>query len=69
VVLPVSQGSHLIAFVCLGPKSSGDVYTPTDFAWLSAIADKISEILRRFDTGEMEHQVGVIKKALRREAL
>jgi hypothetical protein len=69
VVLPVSQGNLLVSFVCLGPKSSGDVYTPTDFTWLSTIADKISEILRRFDTREIEHQVGVIKEALRREVL
>ncbi len=37
VVIPVRHGAELAAFVCLGPRSSGDVYTPVDRALLGAL--------------------------------
>lgn len=39
-VVPVVHGS-LVAFLCLGRKWSGDVYTATDLALLSALAERI----------------------------
>jgi len=42
VVVPVRHREDLLGFVCLGEKSSGDVYTSTDIALLSAVADKAS---------------------------
>jgi hypothetical protein len=36
VLVPFRRGPDLVAFSCLGPKRSGDIYTPTDLAWLGA---------------------------------
>jgi hypothetical protein len=49
VVVPVQQGDSLAAFLCLGPKRSGDVYTSTDLSLLAAVAETISQRLERFD--------------------
>ncbi|MCZ6784464.1 MAG: hypothetical protein O7G30_14270, partial [Proteobacteria bacterium] len=53
VVVPVRQGDALAAFVCLGPKRSGDVYTPTDLSHLAAVAETVSQRLQRFDQDEV----------------
>ena len=49
VVVPFRGGSELLAFSCLGPKRSGDIYTPTDLAWLGAVAGKVSDRLLALD--------------------
>jgi hypothetical protein len=36
VLVPIRGGAELAAFWCLGPKRSGDIYTPTDLALLNA---------------------------------
>jgi class 3 adenylate cyclase len=66
VVVPVHQGEALSAFLCLGPKRSGDVYTPTDLSLLAAIAEKVSAELRRFDQEETIRQGREMQEALRR---
>jgi two-component system, sensor histidine kinase len=38
VVLPIHQDGRLDAFLCLGPKHSGDIYTRTDTDALAAVA-------------------------------
>jgi hypothetical protein len=43
VGLPIRRGKTLAAFLCLGPKRSGDIYTATDVALLMAVAARISE--------------------------
>jgi hypothetical protein len=48
VVVPVVVGDALAAFVCLGPKRSGDIYTATDLAHLASIAQTMVDQLRRF---------------------
>jgi adenylate cyclase len=53
MVLPVRRGADLAAFICLGPKLSGDLYTPTDRNLLSFVAEKISGELQRFDQEQM----------------
>lgn len=53
MVLPVRRGGDLAAFICLGPKLSGDLYTPTDRNLLSFVAEKISGELQRFDQEQM----------------
>ena len=66
VVVPVRRGDELVAFVCLGPKHSGDVYTSTDLSWLAAVADKVSTELLRFDDAEIIRQGRAMQEQLRR---
>lgn len=49
VLLPLRRGDRVDAFVCLGEKGSGDVFTGADLALLDALADRLSLELRRFD--------------------
>lgn len=49
VVVPARRG-ELQAFVCLGGKRSGDVYTATDLALLAAVADKLASEIHRLVT-------------------
>jgi adenylate cyclase len=67
VLIPVrSQGSPLAAFLCLGPKRSGDIYTTTDLALLTAVGAKVSAELQRFDEAEIARQARAMQDALRR---
>jgi class 3 adenylate cyclase len=67
VLIPVRpQGSLLAAFLCLGPKRSGDIYTTTDLALLTAVGDKVSAELQRFDEAEIARQARAMQDALRR---
>jgi class 3 adenylate cyclase len=66
VLLPIGRHEPLTAFVCLGPKRSGDVYTPTDLALLAAVADKVSGELRLFGEAEIRRQAQAMQEALRR---
>lgn len=66
VLLPVGSIGSLAAFVCLGHKRSGDVYTSTDLALLAAVADKVSGELRRFDEAEIHRHTRAMQEALRR---
>jgi class 3 adenylate cyclase len=63
VVLPLGR---LTAFMCLGQKRSGDVYTVTDLALLAAIAEKMSGELRLFDEADIRRQAQAMQDALRR---
>jgi len=45
VLVPIRREAELAAFYCLGPKRSGDIYTPTDLAWLGAVAGAVSDRL------------------------
>jgi adenylate cyclase len=66
VVVPVHQGDALVAFLCLGPKFSGDVYTSTDLSLLAAVAEKVSTELRRFDQDEVIREGREMQESLRR---
>jgi class 3 adenylate cyclase len=66
VLLPVRRGPDLVAFACLGPKRSGDIYTPTDLAWLGAVAGKISDRLSSLDAAAVAEQARAMHDALRR---
>ncbi len=66
VVVPVRQGDALAAFVCLGPKRSGDVYTSTDLSLLAAVAATISHQLQRFDQDEVIREGREMQESLRR---
>jgi class 3 adenylate cyclase len=66
VIAPIHRGHELAAFVCLGDKRSGDVYTPTDLTLLSAVAHKASSELWRFDEAELRRKGLEMQQALRR---
>jgi class 3 adenylate cyclase len=66
VVVPVRQGDALAAFVCLGPKRSGDVYTSTDLSLLTAVAQTVSHQLQRFDQDSVIREGREMQESLRR---
>jgi class 3 adenylate cyclase len=66
VLVPFRRGAELIAFSCLGPKRSGDIYTPTDLAWLGAVAGKVSDRLLALDATAVAAQARAMQEALRR---
>jgi class 3 adenylate cyclase len=66
LVLPVRREEDLIGFICLGPKRSGDVYTSTDVALLTAVSDKVSSELLRFGQDEMLEAGQAMQESLRR---
>jgi class 3 adenylate cyclase len=49
VLAPVRHKGALSAFLCLGEKESGDVYTETDLALIGSVVDKASDELERFE--------------------
>ena len=65
-VLPVHRGDELVAFVCLGAKRSGDIYTETDLTLLEAVAGKLSDELLRYDLAEVVQKGRIMEEALRR---
>ena len=66
VVAPVRSAGALVAFLCLGPKRSGDVYTPTDITHLSAVAEAIGTQLHRFDQDSVIRDGQAMQESLRR---
>ncbi len=66
VVVPTHGASALVAFTCLGAKRSGDIYTPTDLALLTAVSNRCSEVFARLDADASARQAEKIQSALRR---
>ena len=66
VVVPIHGTADLVAFMCLGAKRSGDIYTRTDLALLTALANRCSEVLARLDASASAEQAEKIQSALRR---
>jgi class 3 adenylate cyclase len=66
VLLPVHRREALAAFVCLGVKTSGDIYTATDLALLMAVANTVSRELLRFAEAQLLTQSYRMQDALRR---
>jgi class 3 adenylate cyclase len=66
VLVPYRRGPDLVAFSCLGPKRSGDIYTPTDLALLGAVAGKISDRLLSIDASAVLAQTRAMQEKLRR---
>jgi len=66
VVMPVQQNDGLVAFLCLGPKRSGDVYTSTDLSLLTAVAETVSHQLQRFDQDAVIRAGREMQESLRR---
>jgi class 3 adenylate cyclase len=66
VVVPVRQGDALAAFVCLGPKRSGDVYTSLDVSLLTAVSETASRELHRFEQEAAVREARAMQDSLRR---
>jgi adenylate cyclase len=66
VVAPVQVDGQLAALVALGPKRSGDVYTATDLAWISAVAERMAVELQRFDAERLIERGRELQAAYRR---
>ena len=66
VLIPIRKRDELVAFACLGPKRSGDLYTPGDLSLLAIVADQISAELHRYDDAEILRQSQQAQTALRR---
>jgi class 3 adenylate cyclase len=66
VVVPARVRSQLAAFICLGPKRSGDIYTSTDLALLTAVADKVSTQLDHMDQEQITREAREMQEELRR---
>ena len=65
-VLPLRRGTTLAAFVSLGPKRNGDVYTASDFALLAAVASRVSERLASIDQADLLRDAHALQASLRR---
>lgn len=66
MVVPIRRGGALLAFVSLGRKQSGDLYTATDRTLLAMIANKVSTELQRFDQEQMLAASRSMEASLRR---
>jgi class 3 adenylate cyclase len=66
VIVPVRRAGDLVAFIYLGEKNSGDIYTATDLALLSAVAERISAELLSYDGEQVIREARGMQEALRR---
>jgi class 3 adenylate cyclase len=66
LVLPVQRGDSLALFVTLGPKRSGDLYTTTEIALLTALTSRLSEALGRLGEADLLREAHAMQAALRR---
>jgi class 3 adenylate cyclase len=66
VVVPTRRGDTVVAFTCLGPKRSGDIYTPEEIAYLTAVANRCSEVLVRLDDAVVIREARELQRSLRR---
>jgi class 3 adenylate cyclase len=66
VIVPVRPAGELVAFIYLGDKKSGDIYTATDLALLSAVAERISAELMSYDGEQVIREARGMQEALRR---
>lgn len=65
VVVPVIRERGLTAFVALGAKVSGDIYTATDLALLGMVGGGVSASLLRFDEEELLREARNLQEKLR----
>jgi class 3 adenylate cyclase len=66
VVLPVTRAGQLEAFVCIGEKKSGDIYTQTDLTLLTAVSKTLSSHMLRFDEAELLERAKDMQARMRR---
>ena len=66
VLVPVRVGGELSAFLCLGAKRSGDIYTRGECALLAAVGDRIGAALAQLDSAELMRNKLQMYDSLRR---
>ncbi|HXZ86190.1 MAG TPA: adenylate/guanylate cyclase domain-containing protein [Myxococcota bacterium] len=66
VLVPVRGRGELSAFLCLGAKRSGDIYTAGECALLAALGDRIGAALGQFDSAELLRHKLEMYQSLRR---
>ncbi len=66
VVVPIRRGEALVAFTCLGRKRSGDIYTPEELAYLTAVANRCAEVLVKLDDEVVLREARALQHSLRR---
>jgi class 3 adenylate cyclase len=66
VVVPIQSEERLVAFLCLGPKCSRDVYTSTDLAHLASVSDAVSSRVRVFGREAVIREERAMQESLRR---
>jgi class 3 adenylate cyclase len=66
LVVPVRVRAELSAFVALGPRRSGDIYTSTCRALLAALARAISQELARLGDEKLLDEARTLQEGLRR---
>jgi class 3 adenylate cyclase len=55
LILPIQVEEQLAAFVTLGPQHSGDIYTPSEVAWLTAATERAAgQLQHATDTNLLE---------------
>ncbi len=66
VVVPIHRGRHLEAFLLLGEKRSGDIFTPTDLTLLTSLGKTASSHMLRFDEAELLERAKAMQEKMRR---
>jgi class 3 adenylate cyclase len=66
LLVPVRGAERLAAFVCLGPKHSGELYAPSEVAWLAAVAERAASQLRRTTDAELLSRARELRERLAR---
>lgn len=64
LLLPIRHRTRLTAFLCLGEKSSGDIFTSQDLGLLDALAEQVSLELSRFDETEVDRGQRALSDAI-----
>lgn len=65
VLLPVSRQGELAAFVVLGRKGSGDIYTPTDLALLGVVGASAAAFVERLGADQLLAESRTLQDKLR----
>lgn len=66
LVVAIRRAGRVASLLALGTKRSGDVYSATDRALLRAVAEKVSDVLQRFDEAEILQQERAMRDSFRR---
>jgi class 3 adenylate cyclase len=66
IIVPVHRKGALEALIVLGEKRSGDIYTATDLALLTALGKTLSSHMLRFDEAELLSRAHTLQEKMRR---
>jgi class 3 adenylate cyclase len=66
VIIPTRRTDAVVAFTCLGPKRSGDIYTPEDLAHMAAVASRCSEVLLKLSDEVVIREARELQQSMRR---